>query len=134
MNGRLASIDGPLEIGSENGRIRGSAELSIRSLVVGDPAAPTWNEPLVRLTARGRFDPAADLAVFDELRVESMALGCAASGRIAKLSTAGDLMLTGTLVYDLERWEPQFRRLRPWAPGAKRGQGRRAVGWRSRGR
>src|SRR5262249_6667619 len=104
------TIDGPVDVGAEGGRLHGNAELSIRSLVVGDPAAPTWNEPLVRLTARGRFDPAADLAIIEEIKVESAALGGTASGRLAKLSTSCDLLLTGNTAYDLGRWEPQLRR------------------------
>jgi hypothetical protein len=109
-NERLSgTLDGTLELSAEAGRVRGSVEASVRSLVVGDPSAPTWSEPLVRVTARGRFDHAADLAVVEELKIESAALGGSASGRVAKLSTSADLLLTGQISYDLERWEPQLR-------------------------
>jgi translocation and assembly module TamB len=103
------TLDGTIDLSTDAGRISGGAELSVRSLVVGDPAKPTWNEPLVRVTARGRFDSDADLAVIDEIKLESAAFGGTVTGRLAKLSTTCDLMLTGSIAYDLERWEPQLR-------------------------
>jgi len=105
------TLDGPFDLRAEGGRIHGGAELSLRSLILGDPKNPTWNEAHVRLVVRGRFEPTADLAVLDEFKVEASALSVNASGRVGRLGTTRDVLLTGELAYDLEKWEPQLRRL-----------------------
>ena len=105
------SFDGPFQIETKLGRVGGNAELNIRSLVVGDPAKPTWTEPVVRLAMKGQFDSGGEQVRVEEASLQSQALNATAIGRVENLNSTCDLTLNGQLQYDLERWEPQFRNL-----------------------
>ena len=55
--------------------------------MVGDPAKPTWTEPLVRVVMRGHFDAAGDQVRIEEATVQSSGLAGTAAGRVDRLST-----------------------------------------------
>ncbi len=105
------SFDGPFEIQTKLGKVGGNLDLSVRSLVVGEPSKPTWSEPLVRLSFKGEIDSDGEQIRFDAATLQSRALTGSATGRLEKLSSTCDLTLSGELQYDLQRWEPQLRSL-----------------------
>ena len=105
------SLEGSVQISADHSLLRLQADATLRQVVLGTPAAPTWVEPLVRLAVRAVFDPANDQLTLEDGKVESSGLAVSLSGNVAAVSTGRDFRISGSLLYDWDRLEPQLRRL-----------------------
>ena len=83
----------------------------VTDFVVGDPAKPTWREPVLDLKAVGRLDPAADALTLTNFSVGRDGLTAAGKADLAALSGRRTLTAAGDLAYDLARLQPQLRDL-----------------------
>ena len=71
LRGTLA---GPLDLRLANGDISGGIDLTFNNVTLGDPAAPTWSEPAIRLTARGQYDAPQDGVQLQQFKLVMPAL------------------------------------------------------------
>jgi len=101
------TITGIVAPGVTTSQFSGEAEL--RNFVYGPPAAPTWREPLVKLTLAGAVEPGREMLRLERMSLTREALVCEAKGTFSQWTTARTIDLTGALTYDLDRLSPQLR-------------------------
>jgi hypothetical protein len=99
LSGRIA---GRIDWRLDGGRLSATVDVNLLDLARG-PSAASGPEAQVHLVCRGSCEPAAELVQFDQVQVESAVLSGSAQGRIARLKSSRDLLLTGKLRYDLEK-------------------------------
>lgn len=100
---------GTLRFHSPDGKTSFDTTLAVEQFRFGPPAAPTWTEPKIALSATGTYDPAEDTLSLTTSRVAVDGLTTTAKGTVGKLTTTQQLDLAGTLDYDLARVEPKVR-------------------------
>ncbi len=103
------AIGGRLDFQSSKGRHGAEFNVAIKQFTYGPAAKPTWREPELRCQGRGVIDTAKDGFQIDKLTLTTSVLNAEMLGTIANLSATRDLNLTGSLMYDLEKLEPQLK-------------------------
>lgn len=83
--------------------------LDIVSFSVGLPTAPDWIESTLRIEADGAYTESLDQVALSAARIERPGLALAAALTLGKLSTTADLILNGTVTYDLAKLTPKLR-------------------------
>lgn len=122
---------GAAELRQTNGVIHGETTTDVTNLAVVDASHQQFQEPRLRLFARGQYDTKAGVTQLEQFAIssESNVLSAKASGRIAPVSGVSNADLSGQIDYDLERMAGLFR---PYVgPGLKiAGRGPTSVWYR----
>jgi hypothetical protein len=107
------SLAGSITLRPDDGRLVLRADLNIRDLTFGPPAAPPWREPVMHITAQGTYDLLEDSFRIGQIHLDCVAMTCDAAGQIAALHGDKALSLEGKLRYDLEKLTPLRTSLDP---------------------
>jgi hypothetical protein len=100
------TIGGRITLRPDDGRQFVRADLNIQNLTFVPPAAPSWREPVMHITAQGAYDLLEDSFRIAQIHLDSTAMSCDAAGQIAALHGDKILSLEGKLRYDLEKLTP----------------------------
>lgn len=85
------------------------ANLTLNNFIWGPPKSPAFQDPRIRLQAKGAWETEQDLCRLDLLHLESQFLTGAAKGKLTNLNRAATIELTGDLSYDLQKLTPLLK-------------------------
>jgi translocation and assembly module TamB len=101
---RLAGqISGVAELHQTASVVRGETTTDLTNLTVVDASGQQFQEPRVRLAARGDYNSQTGVVQLEQFQLASDVLGANAKGRIAPVSGTNNADLSGQIDYDLER-------------------------------
>ncbi len=101
---RLAGqLKGALQVRQAAGVIHGETTTEVTNLAVVDQKGQQFQEPLMRLTARGDYTNASGVLQLDQCELTSDVVAASAKGRIAPVSGQNNADISGNLGYDFER-------------------------------
>ncbi len=96
-------LKGTVQVRQAAGVIQGETTTELTNLAVVDQKGQQFQEPLVRLTARGSYSNASGLMQLEQFQLQSEAVAASAVGRIAPVSGQNNADLNAQLGYDFER-------------------------------
>ena len=94
---------GEADFGREEQRVTGRLTAVIDNLQATGAENRSWSERHVELSVNGSYDPALDLLVLDQAKLDADTARIAAEGQAASLTDAPDLKLKGQFDYDPEQ-------------------------------
>jgi hypothetical protein len=99
-------VDGQVEIRPDAEGLDLGFQAVVQDFSLGDPNAPRWHESEIKLSGKGRVEPARDRLLLGPMHAESPLGALDAIGTLDNLSDTWAIDLTGELHYDLESLEP----------------------------
>jgi translocation and assembly module TamB len=98
-------LTGEAAVQQSGGAIRGETSAEIVNLAVIDAAGQQFQEPRIRLAARGGYDNSAKAVLLDQLDItsDSNILNAKVAGRVAPAAGVNNADIKGKVDYDLER-------------------------------
>ncbi|MBM3983783.1 MAG: hypothetical protein FJ304_26655, partial [Planctomycetes bacterium] len=85
--------------------------LDVTDFAYGPKDKPVWSEPALRLEADGSYTDSTDTVALAAAKVDRPGLALDAKGAVAKVTTAQEINLAGTLRYDWAKLAPLLREL-----------------------
>ncbi|MCZ2341362.1 MAG: hypothetical protein LC104_06140 [Bacteroidales bacterium] len=92
-----------------DGNVSFDSQLAVEKLVIGPEKNPTWTEPKLAVTARGDWGISGEKLTFTSFRGGRDGLFVDGKGTITDLSNTVNMLLDGSITYDLARLEPTLR-------------------------
>ena len=111
-NGNLATNNGLISFDASTIVNEFRYQTTVTNRSSNSPTSPwktEWQEAKVHLTAKGAYDPATDVAQFNELHATSETASLAAQGNLSALTAAPVVDLHGTIAYDLQSMTEKLR-------------------------
>lgn len=86
-----------------------TVDLAVKDFAFGTPKAPVWTEPAATVKGGVGFHLSADTMTLTNAVLERDGVTVSGSGTVAKLTTAMEVNVSGTLGYDLAKMEPLLK-------------------------
>jgi len=99
-------LEGGARLQAADGVTHAAIDATIKSFSLSQPGGAAWQEPLVKLTGTGVYDPQTDAVAFDRLELNADALRVLLAGRVSQVSSARVIDCKGEATYDLARMTP----------------------------
>ncbi|MDY3554978.1 hypothetical protein R5W24_004110 [Gemmata sp. JC717] len=101
---------GPLKFRTAGSVTEFSGSLAVTRFGYGPKNQLVWQEPAFQLEAEGKYDNGTEALVLAGAKVERPGLVLNTKGTLAKVTTTGEVNLTGTLRYDWDQLNPLMRK------------------------
>ena len=101
--------EGTVDVTYLDNQVRFKGKIDGKDVRYGPADKPTWQEPWVKIDADGDYDLAQASLLLRKMVASRVGLTTTAEGSVAHIDTIPDLNLSGTLSYDLEKFEPLLR-------------------------
>lgn len=91
------------------GNLSFDSQLAVEKLVIGPAKDPTWTESELAVTARGNWGITDEKLTFTNFRGGREGLFVEGKGHVSDLSNTMNVLLDGSMTYDLAKLEPTLR-------------------------
>lgn len=99
-------LEGGARLQLDDRRTTAVIDATVKNFSVAQPGGPAWQEPAIRITGNGVYDPGTDALSFDQLKVTADALQVQLAGKVQQLTTNCFVDCRGDVTYDLARLTP----------------------------
>ncbi len=100
MGGQLV---GNLQFKQASNLIQYEAAADVNNLVMADSSGGKFQEPLIRMSARGDYETHSGLIRLEQAQIASSFVAAAAAGRYAQVDNQSQADISGQVSYDLDR-------------------------------
>ena len=104
MSWRLTGqLRGSAQLRRTAGTIGGTTDAELHNLAVIDSSGQRFEEPLIKLSAAGDFDPRSKVVQLSKCEIASSMLAAGATGQVAPIGEQYEAQIDGSMRYDMER-------------------------------